>query len=559
MATPDRSKPNDPKKMFVTNSTSHTTDTHDEQAANHQPEVTPLKRVLVVDDDRVLRDTFNHVLEQWGYEVQLAADGIEGLQQVKRGQTDLVVTELRLPRLTGLEMLRRIRTISAGIPVIIITGYPSLTDAVEAMKLGALDFFTKPVELPQLRRMIEQGFSMRTEAFQNQPLLEEVYRKTEIERLNFHLNAKITELTKLHTVSEALNVFVDNNNLFQQIVKISAEVTGAQKVSLMLYDSENQRLVIRTARGLPRTIQRTTRIRLGEGVAGTVALKKRPIRTTRSSSHPLQRGPQPERYATVSFLSVPIFLGDELFGVLNLTDKKDESDFSRKDEELIMALAQKAAARIENNALYEGIYTNLVDTLRSLVTTIEAKDIYTRQHSLRVTDLGLNIADMLGCSQEEMEILSFGGILHDIGKIGIRDSVLLKPSRLTPDEYNLVKLHPVIGMRIVEPLGLIEEERDIIHHHHERLDGLGYPDALKGNQISLLARVMGVADAFDAMTSDRPYRVARSVEQSLQELMRGRGRQFDPDVVAAFLECVKHGKISLESRVPSDLLAAFLS
>ncbi len=542
----------------MANSTSHTTDAHDEQAASHQPEVTPLKRVLVVDDDRALRDTFKQVLEQWGYEVQLAADGIEGLQQVKRGQTDLVVAELRLPRLPGLEMLRRIRTISAGFPVIIITGYPSLTDAVEAMKLGALDFFTKPVELAQLRRIIEQGFSMRTEALQNQSLLKEVYRKTEIERLNFHLNAKITELTKLHMISETLNVFVDNNNLFQQIVKIAAEVTGAQKVSLMLYDSENQCLVIRTSCGLPRTIQHTTRIRLGEGVAGTVALKKQPIHTTRTSSHPLQRTPQPGRYATVSFLSVPIFLGDELFGVLNLTDKKDESDFTRKDEELIMALAQKAAIRIENNALYEGIYTNLVDTLRSLVTTIEAKDIYTRQHSLRVTDLALNIADMLGCSREEMEVLSFGGILHDIGKIGIRDSVLLKPARLTPEEYNLVKQHPVIGTRIVEPLGLIEEERDIIRHHHERLDGRGYPDGLKGNQISLLARVMGVADAFDAMTSDRPYRVARSVEQSLQELIRGRGRQFDPDVVAAFLECVEHGKISLESRVPSDLLAAFL-
>jgi len=326
----------------------------------------------------------------------------------------------------------------------------------------------------------------------------------------------------------------------------------------MLYDSENQCLVIRTARGLSRTIQHTTRIRLGEGVAGTVALKKQPVRTTCSSSHPLQRSPQPTHYSTASFLSVPIFLGDELFGVLNLTDKKDESDFTRKDEDLIMSLAQKAAVRIESNALYEGIYTNLLDTLRSLVTTIEAKDIYTRQHSLRVTDLALNIAAMLGCSREEMEILSFGGILHDIGKIGIRDSILLKPTRLTPDEYNLVKQHPVIGTRIVEPLGLIEDERDIIRHHHERLDGLGYPDGLKGNQVSLLVRIMGVADAFDAMTSDRPYRVARSVEQSLQELIRGRGRQFDPDVVAGFLECVERGKISLESRAPSDLLAAFL-
>lgn len=529
------------------------------QAAIDDPHGTLPRRVLLVDNEPAACNLLKRLLDQCGYQVRIASDGMQALQQVKRGLADLVVTELHVPRLQGLEVLRRIRTINAGIPVIVVTNRPSLTDAVEAMKLGALDFFAKPVEPLKLRRIIDRELGKQAEALQNQALQDEIHHTTEIERLNYHLNTKINELTRLHTISEALNVCADNDNLFQQVVKIAAEVTTAQKVSLMLYDSENQYLVIRTASGLPPGIQQSTRIRLGEGVAGIVAREKRPIRTTRHSSHPLQRWPQAERYDTVSFLSVPIFLGDELFGVLNLTDKKDGSDFTRKDEELISALAMKAAIRIENNALYEGIYTNLLDTLRSLVTTIEARDIYTRQHSLRVTDMALNIAAVLGCSREQMEILSFGGILHDIGKIGIRDAILLKPARLTADEYNLVKQHPIIGTRIVEPLGLIQEERDIIRHHHERPDGLGYPDGLKGDQIPLLARIMSVADAFDAMTSDRPYRAARTIEQSLEELKRCRGRQFDTDVVGAFMECVEQGKISLESRVPSHLLADFLS
>ncbi|HPS01018.1 MAG TPA: HD-GYP domain-containing protein, partial [Candidatus Sumerlaeota bacterium] len=226
-----------------------------------------------------------------------------------------------------------------------------------------------------------------------------------------------------------------------------------------------------------------------------------------------------------------------------MTDKADGSDFTEEDEYVAMTLAEKAAIKIENNALYEGIYSNLLDTLRSLVSTLEAKDAYTRHHSQRVTDISLKLARRVGCTEEECESVAFAGVLHDIGKVGINDNILLKTSRLTDAEYTIIKQHPVIGARIIEPLGLIQEERDIILHHHERIDGRGYPDGLKGEEIPFLARIVAIADSFDAMTSTRAYRKPRPMEEVLEEFEKFSGTQFDSDLVPVFLEALEEGEI----------------
>lgn len=190
-------------------------------------------------------------------------------------------------------------------------------------------------------------------------------------------------------------------------------------------------------------------------------------------------------------------------------------------------------------ALYESIYRNLVDTLKAMVNTLEAKDYYTRQHSQRVTLWTVEIAQKMGRTSQEIEILRFAGFLHDIGKIGVQDSILNKLGALSPEEFSAIRAHPLIGERIVEPLVVLPLEREIIRHHHERWDGQGYPDGLLRENIPLLARILAVANSFDAMTSDRPYRRAKSYEESLQELERFSGSQFDKDVVCAFKEVLR--------------------
>jgi putative nucleotidyltransferase with HDIG domain len=245
-----------------------------------------------------------------------------------------------------------------------------------------------------------------------------------------------------------------------------------------------------------------------------------------------------------SAMIVPLKIRDKVFGVITAIVDQGRKRFAEKDLYYLSFLAQSAAQAIENLALYENIYENLFATLYAFVKAVEARDLYTRQHSSRVTGLSIVLGRQLGCSKEELDILNFAGHLHDIGKIGIRDDILLKPSRLTEDEFEKIKAHPVIGANILEQLGLWEKERQIIRAHHERFDGSGYPDGIKRQDIPFLARILSVADVYDAMASDRAYRKKMADSVIIKIINEGDGTQFDPDVVAAFNQAYQAGRIS---------------
>lgn len=245
----------------------------------------------------------------------------------------------------------------------------------------------------------------------------------------------------------------------------------------------------------------------------------------------------------LSVMLVPLKIRDKVFGILTTGIRDGDNRFSEKDLYYLSFMAQSAAQSIENLALYENIYENLFATLYAFVNAVEARDLYTRQHSSRVTGISLILGKQLGCSIEELDILNFAGHLHDIGKIGIRDDILLKPGRLTDEEFEKIKQHPAIGSNILEQLGMWEKERQIIQCHHERFDGTGYPDGLKEEQIPFLARILSVADVYDAMASDRAYRKRMEENTILKVIREGSGSQFDPDIVAAFDEVYSQGTV----------------
>jgi HD-GYP domain-containing protein (c-di-GMP phosphodiesterase class II) len=231
----------------------------------------------------------------------------------------------------------------------------------------------------------------------------------------------------------------------------------------------------------------------------------------------------------------PLVVRGELFGILSIHRPAETTTFDSAEANFVQILLKKAALHIENTALYESLYNNLVNTLNSLVQAIEAKDPYTRLHSQRVTLYACGIAETLGLGEREMEALRFASPLHDIGKIGISDAILLKNGRPTEEEFATIRRHPELGAKILEPLGLLADEQSIILYHHERWDGRGYPSGRAGGDIPLLARIVTVADAYDAMTSDRIYRRARSHAMALEELLAHSARQFDPAVVEGFV------------------------
>jgi putative nucleotidyltransferase with HDIG domain len=199
------------------------------------------------------------------------------------------------------------------------------------------------------------------------------------------------------------------------------------------------------------------------------------------------------------------------------------------------SLVRNVAMSIENSKLNLKVAEGYKSTIRALAASIDAKDHYTRGHSQRVTELALSGAGSLNLSPQELEILEYAGILHDIGKIGIPDNILTKPGRLSREEFDVIRQHPGIGANIMEGIAFLEEARKLAWHHHEKYDGTGYPDGLTGNEIPLGARLLAVADAYDSMTSNRSYRDAMSGEDALSELHRCCGTQFCPVAVAAFV------------------------
>ena len=492
--------------------------------------------VLVVDDDPALAQTMAAMVEAGGMTCVTAFGVPQALEQIARHRVDLVVSDVCMPEQSGLDLLERVRNLDDTIPVILYTGFPTVDTAVDAMRRGAADFLSKPVDYDKLLHGISKALQERRLRKENHRLQAKVNQAAVIEKLNRELNSKLGELTQLYRISEAMTDFMDTQTILDQVVRLASEITGARRVSLLMLDRSRRNLTVRASAGISSDLARCIKVKMGEGIAGKVALSGKAVRVV----HPVDEtggssGEPPDGYLSRSWLSSPLLISDQIFGVLNLTDKLDRSDFTAKDEGIVGILLQKAGIKLENQALYEGVYASLLDTLNSLVTTLEAKDPYTHQHSRRVTDYAVMIAQNLGLGEQDLEMLEFAGLLHDIGKIGVREEILTKTGRLTKEEYEAIMQHPVVGEKIVQPLGLSPMERAIIRNHHERIDGRGYPDGLAGEAIPFLARIVGVADAFDAMTSTRSYRQALSSEAALEELETNRGTQFDSKIVDAAL------------------------
>ena len=229
---------------------------------------------------------------------------------------------------------------------------------------------------------------------------------------------------------------------------------------------------------------------------------------------------------------------DQILGALTVIGPEGQEAFDGADLQVLQSIGSLMAVGVANARMEARRRTTFLRTLESLATALEARDEYTRGHSQRVCEVSMMIGEALGFTPEALEELRIGTILHDIGKIGVRDNILNKDGRLTDEEFAIMKSHPVIGYEICRPLMLSEGVLMIIRNHHEKLDGSGYPDGLKGGELPPPLRVVCVADAFDAMSSLRPYRNVMAIERVVAELSKGAGVQFDPVIVEALKELI---------------------
>lgn len=359
----------------------------------------------------------------------------------------------------------------------------------------------------------------------------------EIADKNSTLEDMVKQFSVIHEVSQVIGSELQDEKLIRRIIVETASLLQAETVSIMLTDDDGC-LLIKHAEGLSSEIINSTRVSPGEGISGWVVEEGKPI-LVRDVSSIRKDVPDKTLYHSDSLLCVPLKIKGEVTGVLNVTNRKGGGSFDERDLFLLTILGNHAAIAIENARLYTAIRESYFKTIKALVNAVEAKDSWTKDHSENVTNYSLKMADYLGLSESQKDIIRYAGVLHDIGKIVISSTITDKPGKLTEEEWERIKEHPLIGQRILDPIDYLEPVKICIQTHHERCDGTGYPFGLRAHEISLETRILSVADAFDAMIHSRPYRSALSVEEAVAELKRSAGSQFDSAVVGSLLKIIE--------------------
>lgn len=377
---------------------------------------------------------------------------------------------------------------------------------------------------------------------------------------NTHLlekyKVKIKKLLTIEELGRILNSTLDEMEIRRRAMEAATRLMDAETGSLLLIDHEKGELFFEVALGKKGKIVSEMRLKLGEGIAGWVAETGNPVISNDLENDPrhLKKVDERASFKSRNMICTPVRIKGKVIGVLQAINKKGGGVFTGWDLEEFNTLSNQVAIAIDNANLYKELKDTFISTAGALADTIEARDAYTGGHTRRVLEYSTKIGEELSLKEGELENLKLSAILHDIGKIGVEDRILRKEGKLTEEENNAMKMHTIIGPRIVENVKQLRLISPGIRHHHETYDGKGYPDLLKGKKIPIISRIISVADTFDAMTTDRPYRKGLPMEVALRELKDYAGTQFDAKVVYAFIRACDKGKVKITpSGSPPDL------
>jgi putative nucleotidyltransferase with HDIG domain len=359
---------------------------------------------------------------------------------------------------------------------------------------------------------------------------------SDLESKNTTLNKTVTRLSAIYEMGLAINSTVDLDRLFHLLIRKTVDALEARIGYILLLTGDGKALTLAGAAGISEPPGKDVRIPLQPGGVSFWVFQHRGPLLLRN----IEQSVEFSRESLLGFdrqtvICTPLIIKEEIIGTITMANRLDESPFGPGDLDLLSTIAAQASVAINNARLYEAQQTTYLGTVQALVSTIEANDAYTRGHSERVTRYSLALARRLNLCQESMGKLERAAILHDIGKIGIEVALLHKEGELSGDELEILQQHPTIGSRILEPIRFLQGVGEIIRQHHERYDGKGYPFGLQGEKILVEARILAVVDTYDAMTSDRPYRQARSHEMAIAEIERQAGAQFDPEIARTFI------------------------
>ncbi len=476
---------------------------------SHFPEDRP--RILVVDDEKVIRDMLADFLGMEGYIVRTAEDGTSALGELEKGQYDLVISDLKMPRMGGIALLDEIGKTAPDALTVIMTGFGTVETAIDAMKRGAYDYVLKPFKLDEVVHVVQRGIEKKRMAAEN---------------------LRLREALSLYKVSEAIAGSLSLDQVLETVADSCLNEVRGDLISTWLDDGQGALFERQYLRSTTLPLDAN----LGRIDPAEVSGHLQP------DAHLLEQGSRGLRFFSTqpglplySLVAVPLRMQQRMIGFIALASFTKGKKFDEGQRKLVSIIASRAAATIENARLYEDLQATFQQTIEGLAKAIDKMDRYTAGHSDRVARYATFLATELGLSRSDVEVVRQSALMHDIGKIGCVLN-LNKPGKLTTDEYEVFKKHPVYGRDILEPIKFLHPLIPGVHLHHERWDGRGYPLKLKGNEIPIIARIISVADTYDAMTSDRSYRRALPHEVAVTEIERCSSTQFDPEVTSHFTD-----------------------
>jgi putative nucleotidyltransferase with HDIG domain len=476
-----------------------------------------IKNIVVIDDEKYVCNIIMEALNEFeDFRVHKFTDASKAIDFISDNGIDLVLTDLVMGEYSGVQVLETTLQNHPEAVVILMTGYPTVKSAISVLKKGGYDYLIKPFKLEDLKSTIRRGLDHQR-----------------VKRENVELRSQL-ELMK---INEAFTMGEKSYRLLRQIVQSAVRELSAEAASLLILDqkADTYRLRFSAGHDAPGAISEFLR---GEGSKGALTLQENAPLIFREEAE--IEGKTHKR----SFIAYPLLSKGKNIGYFNLVSHDRFKHISAGQKHLISLLASTAASVIESDYMDKNLRRSYLLTIKALANAVEARDRYTAGHTDRVYRIAKTTARKLGWNMEKLAELRNGCILHDIGKIGVPDAVLNKPGKLTEDERKIMQLHPEMGARILRGIPFLKKVIPYVLSHHERYDGGGYPYGLAGEEIPIEGRLLAAADTFDAIMSDRPYRPCADIAKALDELIRHRGRQFDPVIVDALIEAHKEGRIN---------------
>jgi len=507
--------------------------------------------ILVVEDQPAVREVVSEIVADLGEDIRVhtAASIQEAREALDVRHWDGLITDMSLGDGNMLDLIEELKGKGEKIPPgILMSGFLSADRMAKALSLGIVHVMAKPFEPAMLQNCLRK--MLFADAGNGQQAAAG-WEKKSLQRSEHRLLPEMFEMDRrlglVYRMFDEMPRSDDVAGICSKALTIALDVVHARRGFLALYDRRQDRLVMVAEQDLDAAV-----------LVDSCQVAETPFRPLVDGQEAYVIGNDPVRtcwpgVSCGSHVSVPVMLQGVPMGVLCMLDPGVRGELKSEVRQMLGLLVKKLDTLLDNRAVHAALAENMRDTLFALVRSLEARDRYTKDHSYRVGRLGAILAEDMGLDSDHVELIRTGGTLHDIGKVGIPDEVLLKPGRYTEKEYAIMKAHPAIGDNILKNMDTLVRERLMVRHHHERWDGLGYPDRLAGEDIPFDARIICVADAIDAMTTHRVYRMAQPVSFCAEQLERGAGTQFDPEIARVAIAAIRRGVV--ESQAEGESLA----